>query len=82
MTTYLSQSVIATTIFYSYGFGLYGKMDVLTGTWLAVGIFILQIIFAEIWFTKFKQGPFEMIWKRATYGKINKKTDENPVEIS
>jgi len=82
MTTYLTQSVIATTIFYSYGFGLYGKMDVLTGTWLAVGIFILQIIFAELWFTKFKQGPIEMIWKRATYGKINKKTDENPVEIS
>lgn len=73
MTTYLTQSVIATTIFYSYGFGLYGKVDVLTGTWLAVGIFIVQIIFAEIWLSKFKQGPIEMLWKRATYGKLNKK---------
>lgn len=82
MTTYLSQSVIATTIFYSYGFGLYGKVDVWTGTLLAVGIFIIQLIFAEIWFIKFKQGPVEMIWKKATYGKLNKKTDENVVEIS
>lgn len=70
MTTYLSQSLIATTIFYSYGYGLYGKMDVLTGTWMAVGIFVIQMIFAEIWLTKFKQGPVEAIWKRATYGKI------------
>ena len=70
MTTYLSQSLIATTIFYSYGYGLYGKMDVLTGTWMAVGIFVIQMIFAEIWLSKFKQGPVEAIWKRATYGKI------------
>lgn len=82
MTTYLTQSVIATTIFYSYGFGLYGDIDLWTGTMLAVGIFIIQLIFAEIWFIKFKQGPVEMIWKKATYGKLNKKTDENVVEIS
>ncbi|MDX1807583.1 MAG: DUF418 domain-containing protein [Paenisporosarcina sp.] len=75
MTTYIFQSVIATTIFYSYGFALYGKIDVLTGTWLAVGIFVIQMIFAEIWFSKFKQGPIEAIWKRATYGKLNKKNE-------
>jgi uncharacterized protein len=70
MTTYLSQSVIATTIFYSYGFALYGKIDVLTGTWMAVGIFVIQMIYSEIWLSKFKQGPVEAIWKRVTYGKI------------
>lgn len=72
MTTYISQSVIATTIFYSYGFALYGKIDVLTGTWIAVGVFVIQMIFAELWFSKFKQGPIEAIWKRATYGNLNK----------
>ena len=72
MTTYLSQSLIATSIFYSYGFALYGKIDVLTGTWIAIGVFVIQMIFAEIWFSKFKQGPVEMIWKRATYGKLKK----------
>jgi uncharacterized protein len=75
MTTYIFQSVIATTIFYSYGFALYGKIDVLTGTWLAVGIFVIQMIFAEIWFSRFKQGPIEAIWKRATYGKLNKNNE-------
>ncbi len=68
MTIYLTQSIVATTIFYSVGFGLYGKVDVMTGTWMAIGIFIIQLIFAELWLTKFKQGPVEMLWKRLTYG--------------
>ncbi|MFC4409520.1 DUF418 domain-containing protein [Chungangia koreensis] len=69
-TTYLMQSIIATLIFYSYGLGLYGKVDVATGTWLAVGIFVIQVIFAELWFMKFKYGPFEWVWRKMTYGKL------------
>lgn len=69
ITTYLTQSIIATTVFYSYGLGYYGKVDLVTGTLMALGIFIIQMIFAELWFSKFKQGPIEIIWKRATYGK-------------
>jgi len=69
MTAYLTQSIIATTVFYSYGFGLYGKVDLVTGTWMAIGIFVIQLIFAEIWLSKFSQGPVEILWKRATYGK-------------
>ncbi|QBP41729.1 DUF418 domain-containing protein [Paenisporosarcina antarctica] len=82
MTTYLTQSLIATTIFYSYGLGFYGKMDLVTGTWMAIGIFIIQLIFAEIWFSKFNQGPVEIIWKRATYGKKINKNDEKNDEVS
>ncbi|TQR20243.1 DUF418 domain-containing protein [Psychrobacillus vulpis] len=67
MTIYLMQSLIATTIFYSYGFGLYGKVDIQTGTWMAVGIYVLQLVFAEVWFMKFKQGPVEMLWRKLTY---------------
>lgn len=67
MTTYLMQSIIATTIFYAYGFGLYGKIDLSTGTWMAIGIYAFQVVFAEIWFTKFKQGPVEILWRKLTY---------------
>lgn len=68
LTTYITQSIVATTIFYSYGFGLYGKVDLITGTWIAVGVFILQVIFAELWLKKFRMGPLEWIWRRGTYG--------------
>lgn len=84
MTTYLTQSIVATTIFYSYGFGLYGKVDVMTGTWMAIGIFVIQLIFAELWLSKFNQGPVEALWKRLTYGnqKNTKLIGENQNELS
>lgn len=68
LTIYITQSLIATMIFYSYGFGLYGQVNLITGTMLALGIFAVQLIFAEIWLSKFSQGPLEMIWRKATYG--------------
>lgn len=68
LTTYITQSVVATTIFYSYGLGLYGQVNLLTGTLMAIGIFALQLIFAELWLSKFKQGPLEMLWRKVTYG--------------
>ncbi|MFS0613686.1 DUF418 domain-containing protein [Lederbergia ruris] len=73
ITIYLSQSIIGTLIFYSYGLGLYGKISVAGGTWLAIGIFVLQVIFAEIWLSKFKQGPVEKLWRMLTYGRNKKK---------
>lgn len=69
LTTYITQSIVATIIFYAYGFGLYGKVDLATGTWIAIGIFIIQVIFAEVWLSKFRMGPLEWIWRKGTYGK-------------
>lgn len=68
LTTYISQSIIATFIFYSYGLGLYGQVDLITGTLMAFGIFAVQLIFSEIWLTKFRQGPLEILWRKITYG--------------
>lgn len=70
MTLYIMQSVICTIIFYNFGFGLYGKVDVAMGTYIAIGIFVSQVIIAELWLSKFSQGPLEAAVKRITYGKI------------
>ncbi|WP_088005678.1 DUF418 domain-containing protein [Indiicoccus explosivorum] len=77
LTTYIAESVIATAIFYNYGFGLYGQIDVMTGTWIALGIYALLMIFAELWLMKFRQGPLEILWRKATYG-IKKSTPSGP----
>lgn len=69
LTTYLTQSLVATTLFYGYGFGLYGQIDLLTGTFIAVAVFIIQVIFANLWLSKFGIGPLEWIWRILTYGK-------------
>ncbi|WP_042471201.1 DUF418 domain-containing protein [Bacillus ndiopicus] len=69
MTMYIMQSVVATFIFYNFGLGLYGKMTVQMGTYIALGIFVVQLIVAELWLSKFSQGPLEAGIKRLTYGK-------------
>lgn len=76
LTIYIMQSVIGTFIFYRYGLGLYGKIGVDTATWLAVGIYVIQLVFATIWFMQFKQGPIEAVWKRITYRKFVSKKEE------
>ncbi|WP_432354660.1 DUF418 domain-containing protein [Sporosarcina sp. A2] len=75
LTTYIGQSVIATLIFYHYGFGMYGKVDIATGTLMAVGIFVVQALLADLWLTRYKMGPLEYVWRIGTYGTIlsNKK---------
>ena len=73
LTLYLMQSVIASVLIYNWGFGLYGNIDVELGIYLALAIFIAQVIFAELWFMKFKQGPIEAFVKKITYGKVIRK---------
>ncbi|WP_318246757.1 DUF418 domain-containing protein [Bacillus norwichensis] len=79
ITVYIMQSVIGTLIFYHYGLGLYGKISLATGTWLAFAIYIIQVVFAEIWLSKFKQGPIEKFWRFLTYGKKQKRGAGNEV---
>lgn len=69
LTLYLMQSIVCTTLFYNWGFGLYGKVDVQMGIYIALALFIVQVLFAELWLSKFKQGPLEAVMKRLIYGK-------------
>lgn len=66
-TNYLLQSLICTTLFYSYGLGLFGKVDKAAGLLLAVIIFACQLLFSHYWFKRKKQGPIEAIWRKYTY---------------
>ena len=76
LTTYITQSIVATFIFYSYGFGLYGKVDLMAGTWIAVGVFVVQVIVAELWLSKYRMGPLESLWRKGTYGRNSMKKEE------
>jgi uncharacterized protein len=67
MTLYLMQSIICTTLFYNWGFSLYGQVDVQMGIYIALAIYVVQLIIAELWLSKFTQGPCEVAIKRLTY---------------
>ncbi len=67
LTNYLLQSIISTLLFYHYGLGLYGDIEVTTGILLLIGIFLVQIVLSRWWLLKFRYGPIEWIWRMGTY---------------
>jgi uncharacterized protein len=69
LTNYLMQSLIATTIFNSYGLGLFGRVGPLLGIVVAVAIFVIQIFYSRWWLARFQYGPLEWLWRVAAYGK-------------
>lgn len=69
LTLYITQSLICGILFYNYGFGLYGQVDVQMGVFIAFAIFAFQLVVAELWLVRFKQGPLEWIVKKFVYVK-------------
>jgi uncharacterized protein len=67
LTNYLLQTVICVTIFYGYGFGMFGKVGALLATLTAVAIFLVQIAVSSLWLRYFAYGPVEWIWRQLTY---------------
>jgi uncharacterized protein len=70
LSNYLLQSIICTTLFYGYGFSLYGKVGPLLGIVITVVIFTLQIPLSHWWVRHFRFGPAEWLWRTLTYGKV------------
>lgn len=70
LSTYIGQSIILSVLFYGFGFGLYGKINVQSGVLIAVTIFIVQVVLADLWLRKFNQGPLEALWRKFTYFKL------------
>jgi uncharacterized protein len=69
LTNYLTQTLIATTIFDGWGFGLWGKVGPAAGLLLAFAIFfVIQIPLSLWWLRRFQYGPMEWLWRLATYG--------------
>lgn len=70
LTNYLSQSLIGTTLFYSYGLGWYGKIGHLQAIGVALVIYAVQLLWSRWWFARFSYGPVEWLWRKLTYGNI------------
>lgn len=67
LTNYIMQTVICTTIFYGYGFGLFAKIGVFKAVLLGVLIFIMQMAASALYLRHFRYGPLEKIVRIGTY---------------
>lgn len=81
MTNYLMQSIICTTVFYGYGFGLFAKLGAAGGIVLAIVIFIGQIQFSNWYMARWQQGPVEKLLRAWTYYKVPPKKSEETIEL-
>lgn len=69
LTNYLSQSIICSAVFYSYGLGYYGMQRAHQVVFVLI-VVILQLAFSHWWLSKFRYGPMEWLWRAVTYWKL------------
>jgi uncharacterized protein len=67
---YILQSLICTTIFYGYGFGLFGRLQRYQLYYVVLGVWVVQFIASPIWLRHFRFGPLEWLWRSLTYVEI------------
>jgi uncharacterized protein len=70
LTAYLGQTVFGVLVFYGLGLGLLGKIGAAAAIGAAIAFFVLQIILAQLWASRFKLGPAEWLWRSLTYFKL------------
>ena len=69
-SNYLGTSIVMTTIFYGYGFGLFGDVG-RVGVWVfVIGAWAVMLIWSKPWLMKFHYGPLEWLWRSLARGKM------------
>ena len=69
-TNYILQFVIATGLFYRYGFGLFGSVERWGQFLIVLIIWAFQLWISPIWLSKFRFGPLEWLGRSLTYFKF------------
>jgi uncharacterized protein len=72
LTNYLGQSVVFTTLFMGYGFGLFGKLMPAQLVALMAASWVAQMAMSWLWLRAFQMGPVEWLWRSAAYGKVQR----------
>lgn len=68
-TNYLMQSLLCGLFFYGYGLGWYGALERYQLYYVVGGVWVLQVIYSNIWLRYFLFGPLEWVWRSLTYWK-------------
>ena len=70
LTNYLGQTIICTTLFYGHGFGWFNQFERVELLCVVAAVWAFQIVFSLLWLKHFRFGPFEWLWRSATYFKL------------
>ncbi len=64
LSNYLFQTLVCTTLFYSYGLKLFGRFGRADQLWFVLAIWAVQIPLSMLWLRYREMGPVEMAWRR------------------
>jgi len=70
LSNYLLQTVLCTTLFYSYGLALFGKVGPLLGLVPTAAIYAFQLWASAWWVDRFRFGPVEWLWRSLAYARF------------
>jgi uncharacterized protein len=70
LSNYLTHSIVCTTLFYGYGFGLFGHINRAGLALVVLAIWVFQLIVSPLWLKYFRFGPAEWLWRSLTYWRI------------
>ncbi len=63
LTGYLMSALLGQLVFYGWGFGLIGAVGTLAAIAVALAIYAALLVFAHLWFRRFRVGPWEWLWR-------------------
>jgi uncharacterized protein len=66
-SNYIFHTLVCTTLFYSHGVGLFGKVERWQQFAIVLVIWSFQLIASPIWLRHFYFGPLEWLWRSLTY---------------
>jgi len=67
LSNYLTHSIVCSTIFCGYGFGMFGRLQRYELYYVVFGLWVFQLIVSPIWLRHFHFGPAEWAWRSLTY---------------
>jgi uncharacterized protein len=70
LTNYLSQSLIATFVFYHWGLGQFGLWPLPGRIGLVFAVYAGQLVLSSVWMSYFRFGPMEWLWRTITYRRL------------
>jgi uncharacterized protein len=63
LTCYLTETVLCTTLFYSYGLGMFGGLSRVQDLLVVFAVWLVLLVMAPLWLQVFRMGPVEWVWR-------------------
>jgi len=67
LSNYVMQSILGSFVYYGFGLGMYKYTGATYSLLIGIVLAIIQIAFCKWWLQRYKHGPLEHIWHKATW---------------